>query len=118
MDLKRPYKAMLKLSKEYGPVFRIKLGCQEMVVLTGYEMVKEALVDQADAFAERPFIPIFEDFAKGFGVVFAHGDNWKVMRRFTKSSLWDYGMGRRIVKDKITEECSDLTKKNETYEEM
>lgn len=40
-----------------------------MVVLTGYETVKEALVNQADAFAERPSVPIFEDFAKGHGKI-------------------------------------------------
>lgn len=31
-----------------------------MVVLSGYDTVKEALVKQADAFAGRPEIPIFE----------------------------------------------------------
>ena len=40
-----------------------------MVVLTGYETVKEALVNQADAFAERPFVPILEEFSNGFGEV-------------------------------------------------
>nr|XP_008115031.1 PREDICTED: cytochrome P450 2K4 isoform X1 [Anolis carolinensis] len=91
------------------------MGFQKMVVLTGYEMVKEALVDQADAFAERPVIPLFEDFAQGFGILFAHGENWKVMRRFTLSTLRDYGMGKRSIEDKIVEECSILTKKLESY---
>ncbi|XP_025032719.1 cytochrome P450 2K6-like [Python bivittatus] len=115
VDLKRPFRTMIKLSKKYGPVFRIKLGFQEMVVLTGYETVKEALVNQADVFAERAVIPFFEEFAKGFGVVFAHGENWKVMRRFTLSTLRDYGMGRRTIEDKIIEECSILTKTVKTY---
>ncbi|XP_063173324.1 cytochrome P450 2K1-like isoform X1 [Candoia aspera] len=115
MDLKRPYRTMMDLSKEYGPVFRLKLGFQEMVVLTGYETVKEALVDQADAFAGRPFVPIFDDLSKGFGIVFARGENWKVMRRFTLATLRDYGMGRRTIEDKIIEECGVLAKTIETY---
>ncbi|XP_025032505.1 cytochrome P450 2K1-like [Python bivittatus] len=115
MDLKRPFRTMIKLSKEYGPVFRIKLGFREMVVLTGYETVKEALVNQADVFAERAALPIFEEFAKGFGVVFAHGENWKVMRRFTLSTLRDYGVGRRTLEDKINEECNVFTKTIKTY---
>uniref|UniRef100_A0A670YI85 Cytochrome P450 family 2 subfamily B member 6 n=1 Tax=Pseudonaja textilis TaxID=8673 RepID=A0A670YI85_PSETE len=113
MDLKKPLKTMIEWSKEYGPIFRIKLGFQEMVVLTGYETVVEALVNQGDAFAERASIPFFEDVAKGFGLVFAHGENWKVMRRFT--TLRMYGMGKRIIEDKITEECSILIKTIETY---
>ncbi|XP_015676188.1 cytochrome P450 2K1-like [Protobothrops mucrosquamatus] len=115
MDLKRPHRTMIEWSKEYGPIFRIKLGFQEMVVLTGYETVKEALVNQADAFVDRPFVPIFEDATKGFGLVFARGEHWKVMRRFTLSTLRGYGMGKRTIEDKITEECSVLTKTMETY---
>ncbi|XP_015676193.1 cytochrome P450 2K6-like [Protobothrops mucrosquamatus] len=49
------------------------------------------------------------------GLVFAHGENWKVMRRFTLSTLREYGMGRKTIEDKITEECSVLTKTMETY---
>ncbi|XP_058038006.1 cytochrome P450 2H2-like [Ahaetulla prasina] len=55
----------MQWSKKYGPIFRIKLGFQEMVVLTGYETVKEAVVNQADAFADRAEFPIFEDAGKG-----------------------------------------------------
>ncbi|XP_060128279.1 cytochrome P450 2K6-like [Zootoca vivipara] len=116
MDLKRPYRTMLKLSKEHGPIFHIQMGFQKIVVLTGYETVKEALVNQADAFAERPIIPIFEDFSRGFGVIFSHGENWKVMRRFALSTLRDYGMGKRSIEDRIVEECSVLIKKFESYQ--
>uniref|UniRef100_A0A670JUG1 Uncharacterized protein n=1 Tax=Podarcis muralis TaxID=64176 RepID=A0A670JUG1_PODMU len=105
-----------ELSKEHGPIFRIQMGFQKMVVLTGYETVKEALVNQADAFAERPLIPIFEDHARGFGVVFSHGENWKAMRRFSLSTLRDYGMGKRSIEDRIVEECSVLIKTFESYQ--
>ncbi|KAL8173101.1 UNVERIFIED_CONTAM: hypothetical protein K2H54_040068 [Gekko kuhli] len=103
------------LSKQYGPVFSIQMGSQNMVVLTGYKTVKEALVNQADAFAERPLVPMFEDFAKGYGVVFSHGENWKVMRRFTLTTLRDYGMGKRTIEDRIVEECHFLLQKFESY---
>ncbi|KAJ7345751.1 hypothetical protein JRQ81_001701 [Phrynocephalus forsythii] len=116
MDQKRPYRTMLKLSKEYGPVFSLQMGLQKMVVLTGYETIKEALVNQADAFAERPLIPIFEAFAKGFGILFSHGENWKAMRRFALATLRDYGMGKRSIEDKIVEECNVLIKKFKSYE--
>ncbi|XP_058039129.1 cytochrome P450 2K6-like isoform X1 [Ahaetulla prasina] len=116
MDFKRPFKTMIKLSKEYGPVFRLQMGCLEVVVLTGYETVKEALVNQAEAFAERPIVPTSEDYAKGFGIILAHGENWRQMRKFSISALRDYRMGKGIVEDKISEECSILIKTYETYE--
>ena len=43
------------------------MGLRKTVVISGYETVKEALVNQADAFAERPKIPIFEDLTRGNG---------------------------------------------------
>ncbi|KAJ6651183.1 hypothetical protein lerEdw1_021217 [Lerista edwardsae] len=116
IDLKRPHRTMQKLSKQYGPVFRIQMGFQKMVVLIGYETVKEALVNKADAFAERPVVPIFEEFFKGYGVVFTHGENWKMMRRFALTTLRDYGMGKRSIEDRIVEECACLIKTIESYE--
>ncbi|KAM8809564.1 cytochrome P450 2K6-like [Eudromia elegans] len=107
-DLKRPYRTYLQLSKVYGPVFSVQMGQRKIVVISGYETVKEALVNQADAFAERPKIPIFEDLTRGNGVVFARGDNWKVMRRFTLTTLRDFGMGKRAIEDRIVEEYGYL----------
>uniref|UniRef100_A0A8B9QY88 Cytochrome P450 n=1 Tax=Apteryx owenii TaxID=8824 RepID=A0A8B9QY88_APTOW len=107
-DLKRPYRTYLQLSKAYGPVFSVQMGQRKIVVISGYETVKEALVNQADAFAERSKIPIFEDLTKGNGVVFAHGENWKIMRRFTLTTLRDFGMEKRAIEDLIVEEYGYL----------
>ncbi|NXP96789.1 CP2K6 protein, partial [Vidua macroura] len=107
-DLKRPYRTYLQLSKIYGPVFSVQMGHRKVVVISGYETVKEALVKQADAFAERPKIPVFEDLTKGNGVSFAHGENWKVMRRFTLTALRDFGMGKKAIEDRIVEEYGHL----------
>ncbi|KAM9297602.1 cytochrome P450 2K4-like [Morus bassanus] len=110
MDLKRPYLTMLKLSKTYGPVFSIQMGLRKIVVLSGYDTVKEALVNQADAFAGRPKIPVLEKAGKGRakGVIFAEGENWKVMRRFTLTTLRDFGMGKKAVEDRVVEEYGCL----------
>ncbi|XP_044865160.1 cytochrome P450 2C23-like [Mauremys mutica] len=106
-----------KLSKKYGPVFSIQMGCQKMVVLSGYESVKEALVNQADAFAERPKVPVLEEISKGYGVIFSHGNNWKVMRRFTLTTLRDFGMGKRATEDRIVEESGFLIEDIESRKE-
>uniref|UniRef100_A0A7M4DYG1 Cytochrome P450 2K4-like n=1 Tax=Crocodylus porosus TaxID=8502 RepID=A0A7M4DYG1_CROPO len=111
MDLKRPSRTLLELSETYGPVFSIQMGFTKTVVLSGYEMVKEALVNQADAFAERAEVPAFEELSRGngdFSILFSHGENWKVMRRFTLSTLRDLGMGKRVIEDHIVEECGHL----------
>ncbi|XP_078503729.1 cytochrome P450 2K1-like isoform X2 [Lissotriton helveticus] len=108
LDLRRPQKTFIELSKKYGSVFSIQLGMKKMVVLTGYETVKDALVNHPDEFGERAHIPILEDINNGFG--FSHGENWKIMRRFTLLSLRDFGMGKKTIEDKIREESQFLTK--------
>uniref|UniRef100_A0A3B4ETG3 Uncharacterized protein n=1 Tax=Pundamilia nyererei TaxID=303518 RepID=A0A3B4ETG3_9CICH len=60
LDLKRIY-----LSKKYGSIFTIYLGTKKVVFLLGYNTVKEALVDYAEAFGERDPIPIMDELFRG-----------------------------------------------------
>uniref|UniRef100_A0A8C3C2J3 Cytochrome P450 n=1 Tax=Cairina moschata TaxID=8855 RepID=A0A8C3C2J3_CAIMO len=108
LDLKKLDGTMIKLSETYGPVFRIQMGPKTVVVLSGYDTVKEALVNHADAFAGRPKIQIIKETGKGKGVIFSYGENWKVMRRFTLTTLRDFGMGKKAIEDRVVEEYGYL----------
>lgn len=48
-------------------MYSIKIGEEKMVILCGYETVRDALVNHADEFSGRPLIPLFDDIAKGHG---------------------------------------------------
>ncbi|KAM4043861.1 cytochrome P450 2K4-like [Anomaloglossus baeobatrachus] len=109
--LKGLRQTLIKLSEIHGPVFSIQMGMKKMVVLAGYDTVKDALITHAEDFEERAKVPIFEKIDKQMGLSFSHGDNWKIMRRFTISTLRDFGMGKRSLEVKITEECSHLIQK-------
>ncbi|XP_053565548.1 cytochrome P450 2K1 isoform X2 [Bombina bombina] len=91
------------------------MGIQKVVVLCGYETLKEALVNYADEFSWRAQTPIFKDWSSGHGLVFANGENWKVMRRFTLSTLRDFGMGKKSIEDKINEESDALIQRFKSY---
>ncbi|XP_055507621.1 cytochrome P450 2K1-like [Leucoraja erinacea] len=116
MDLKKPHESLMELSEKYGPIFTIKLGTMKAVVLTGYETVKDALINHPDVFGGRAHLPIFDDLNMGHGIIFGHGESWKQMRRFTMSTLRDFGMGRKSIEDKIVEETHFLIKMFESYE--
>lgn len=45
----------------------VYLGWQRTVVLTGYEVVKEALVDQAEDFTGRGPLPFLVKATNGYG---------------------------------------------------
>ncbi|KAM4694842.1 cytochrome P450 2C29-like isoform 1-T4 [Discoglossus pictus] len=115
MKKKRPHEVFKELSDKYGPVFSIQMGSQRMVIICGYEAVKDALVNHADEFAGRAKMPIINDISKGYGVIFSDGENWKVMRRFTLTTLRDFGMGKKTLEDRINEECDFLVQKLESF---
>ncbi|XP_018428475.1 PREDICTED: cytochrome P450 2K4-like [Nanorana parkeri] len=108
--------ALLLLAKKYGSVFSVQIGAQKIVILCGYETVKDALVNHADEFAERPDIPIFQDIAQGYAILTVQPClYWKVMRRFTLSTLRDFGMGKKTLESNILEECECLVNKFKSF---
>ncbi|NXD32318.1 CP2CN protein, partial [Spelaeornis formosus] len=71
LDLKDIPASLSKLAKEYGPVYTLYFGSWPTVVLHGYDVVKEALLNQGDEFLGRGPLPIIEDSQKGHGIVFS-----------------------------------------------
>ncbi|XP_019716865.1 cytochrome P450 2F3-like [Hippocampus comes] len=115
IDKHVPYKCLLKLSETYGPVMTVYLGWQRTVVLAGYETVKEALVDQADDFAGRMPLPFLVKVTNGYGLGISNGERWWQLRRFTLTTLRDFGMGRKGMEEWIQEESQHMRARIETY---
>ncbi|PIO29023.1 hypothetical protein AB205_0126080 [Aquarana catesbeiana] len=115
LDMKRPYKTFLELSKKHGTVLTIHFGMAKVIVLCGYDTVKDALLNHGEAFSNRPKLPIFSKSTKDNGVIFSNGESWKTMRRFALSTLRDYGMGRKAIEDKISEEAEYLVQAMKSF---
>ncbi|XP_028652512.1 cytochrome P450 2B4-like [Erpetoichthys calabaricus] len=114
MNGRAPQESFLKMSETYGPVMTVYLGPQPVVVLVGFEAVHEALVKHADAFAGRATMPLFLRVNKGYGMAFTNGERWRQLRRFSLSTLRDYGMGKRSIEDWILEEANHLVEEFHT----
>ncbi|XP_058228774.1 cytochrome P450 2G1-like [Hemibagrus wyckioides] len=108
MDNRAPFKTFLKWSKTYGPVMTAYLGPQRVLVLVGYDTVKEALVDNADDFVGRAPVPFAFRILKGYGLVISNGERWRQLRRFSLTTLRDFGMGRKRMESWIQEESRHL----------
>ncbi|XP_044147319.1 cytochrome P450 2K6-like isoform X2 [Bufo gargarizans] len=115
INTSKPQKSFMEMSKKYGPVFSVYLGSQRFVVLCGYDTVKDALVNHAEEFAGRPITAMSSKVSDNHGILLANGENWKVMRRFTLSTLRDFGMGKKTIEDKISEECEYLLQIFQSY---
>uniref|UniRef100_A0A8C9EGT9 unspecific monooxygenase n=1 Tax=Pavo cristatus TaxID=9049 RepID=A0A8C9EGT9_PAVCR len=103
--------SFLQLSKKYGSIFTIHLGPKKVVVLYGYDIVKEALIDNGEAFSGRGILPLIEKLFKGIGIVTSNGEAWRQIRRFALTTLRDFGMGKKGIEERIQEEARFLVER-------
>uniref|UniRef100_A0A8C4TH64 Cytochrome P450, family 2, subfamily V, polypeptide 1 n=1 Tax=Erpetoichthys calabaricus TaxID=27687 RepID=A0A8C4TH64_ERPCA len=100
----------LQLAQKYGNVFSLRLGRSRIVVVNGYKMAKEALVNQPDAVPSRPSDPIMGCLTSNLspstrpGVVLSSGYRWKQHRRFMLTTLRNFGVGKKSLESTIIEE--------------
>ncbi|XP_064189694.1 cytochrome P450 2J2-like [Anguilla rostrata] len=99
------FRTIDKLAEEYGSVFSLRKGSEKIVVVSGYKMVKEALVTQGEHLADRPVIPLFHEVFKGLGIILSNGHMWKNQRRFANIHLKHFGEGKKALVTCILEEC-------------
>ncbi|CAJ0934119.1 unnamed protein product [Ranitomeya imitator] len=100
--------ARVRFGSKYGPVSMAYLGPKKVLILNGYDVVREAFLDNAEVFSDRPRLAIPEMVFKGHGLIFTNGERWRQMRRFTLSTLRNFGMGKRSLEARVQEEARCL----------
>ncbi|XP_030075852.1 cytochrome P450 2G1 [Microcaecilia unicolor] len=118
LDSREVPKSMMALYKKYGPVFTIYMGLRRVVVICGYDAVKEALITRSEDFSERGDLPSFDKVFRKHGVAFSNGETWKQLRRFTLSTLRDFGFGKRSIENRVQEEAKCLVEEFRKKKEM
>lgn len=85
----RPYLSLTAMSKRYGPVFQIQIGMRPVVVLSGSEMVRQALIKQGEDFAGRPDLYSFQFINDGKSLAFStdQAGVWRARRKLALSAL-------------------------------
>ncbi|XP_035272683.1 cytochrome P450 2F2-like isoform X3 [Anguilla anguilla] len=106
LNLVNPLDDLRKLSERYGKVYSIYIGSKPAVVLNGLQAMKDALVTQSVEFAGRPQDLLINHLNENKGVVFAYGPVWKEHRRFTLTTLRNFGLGKRSMEERILGEVS------------
>ncbi|MBN3313197.1 CP2U1 protein, partial [Atractosteus spatula] len=106
-----PHVLLTELSRVYGNIYSIFVGNQLIVILTGYEVVRDALVNHSHVFSDRPDVPLVTIITKQKGIVFApYGSVWRQQRRFSHSTLRHFGLGKLSLEPCILEELAFIKK--------
>ncbi|XP_027146361.1 cytochrome P450 2J6 [Larimichthys crocea] len=113
MDMKHPHIYFTKLADVYGNVFSVHFGSEKTVFASGYKMVKEAIITQAENFVDRPYDPISDRLYSGGGLFMSSGETWKRQRRFALSTLRSFGLGKSSLEQNICEEVRHLQEEME-----
>ncbi|XP_040824283.1 cytochrome P450 1A2 [Ochotona curzoniae] len=91
---KNPHLVLTQLSQRYGDVFQIRLGSTPVVVLSGLNTVKQALVRQGDDFKGRPNLYTSSLITNGQSMSFSPdtGPVWAARRRLAQDSLKSFSL--------------------------
>jgi len=103
------HKETKKFGDEHGNLIFFKLLMdQPVLIIRGWEMVKEATHSRAFSGVGRPITYQEHGLNRRLGLIFTDGDNWHQMRRFSLRALHDQGFGRKTRSDNINEELADV----------
>uniref|UniRef100_A0A8B9YXQ6 Uncharacterized protein n=1 Tax=Buteo japonicus TaxID=224669 RepID=A0A8B9YXQ6_9AVES len=101
-------KTFHKLSEKYSPIFTLRFGSERVVVVVGYEVVREVLVNRRDEFTNWGQFPLAEKTNKDLGIFMSNGETWVQTQPFTLTMLRDFGVGKRSVEEQVQEEMGLL----------
>ncbi|XP_067839176.1 cytochrome P450 1D1 isoform X2 [Heptranchias perlo] len=114
-----PHLTLTKMSEKYGDVFCIKLGMIPVVVVSGAETIKRALIKKGEVFAGRPDLYTFSVIAKGPSLTFTekYGEGWKLHKKIAKSALRTFSQTEAqnstylcLLEERVCTEVTELIK--------
>ncbi|XP_066294384.1 cytochrome P450 2U1-like [Branchiostoma lanceolatum] len=107
-----PHLKLTEWRQQYGDVYTVRMGMEDVVVLNGYRAIKEAFVDYKDAFSCRPNVytlNLLTSFGKDI-VNSKFNQAYKEKRKFAFSALRSLGMrmGPGSMEENIRDEARQL----------
>lgn len=117
---KDPHLALTRLSQKYGDVMEVAIGSQPVLVLSGLDTLRQALVRQGEDFMGRPDLPSFRLIADGQSLGFSPevGEVWKARRKLAQNALKTFSIAASptsssscLLEEHISKEAAYLVTK-------
>ncbi|XP_010146979.1 PREDICTED: cytochrome P450 2J6-like [Eurypyga helias] len=108
MKFRIHHELLKNMAKIHGNVFTLWLSNVPVVVLQGFQAVKEGLTVHSEDVAGRPMCNGFHILTRGNGVMFSNGHLWKQQRRFGLATMRKLGVGKKDQEYRLQEEACHL----------
>lgn len=92
----------IKWAKQYGPVYRIKTGSTDVVIINDFRRIRKYLAKKE--LMARPRNWLFNE-GDACSISTLSGEPWAENRRFCMQVLGDVGYGKAPMVEQIKEEC-------------
>uniref|UniRef100_A0A803SMT3 Uncharacterized protein n=1 Tax=Anolis carolinensis TaxID=28377 RepID=A0A803SMT3_ANOCA len=99
---------LTKVTQKYGNFATIWVGHYPIVIMSGFQIVKEGLINHSEELADRPVTYFVLHAFKRKGIGFANGHSWKQQRRFGIITMRNLGLGKKGMEFQIEEEARRL----------
>ncbi|XP_062819318.1 cytochrome P450 1A5 [Anolis carolinensis] len=90
LDLgKNPHLSLNQMRQKYGDVMQIRIGTRPILVLSGLETIRQALIKQGEDFASRPNLYSFQFVGEGQSLTFGScpAEVWRSRRKVAQNAL-------------------------------
>ncbi|NXV51579.1 CP1A5 protein, partial [Uria aalge] len=84
-----PHLVLTQLSQKYGDIMEVRIGTRPVLVLSGLETIRQALVKQGEDFMGRPDLHSFQYISDGQSLAFSpdSGEVWRARRKLAQNAL-------------------------------
>ncbi|NXC49408.1 CP1A5 protein, partial [Penelope pileata] len=117
---KDPHLVLTRMSRKYGDVMEITIGSRPVLVLSGLDTIRQALVKQGEDFMGRPNLYSFQHITDGQSLTFSpdSGEMWKARRKLAQNALKTFSITASpmtssscLLEEHVSKEASYLVTK-------
>jgi len=93
------------LGKKHGPLFRVKLGMRDVLIINNFDTIKKTFKEDGDNFSGRYTLRYISLISRRSGIIFTDGETWAKQRSFVLKVLRDFGLGKSKSIEIVQNEC-------------
>ncbi|XP_060115859.1 cytochrome P450 1A5-like [Heteronotia binoei] len=117
---KNPHLSLTRMSEKYGDVMKIRIGTRPVLVLSGLETIKQALVKQGGDFMGRPDLYTLRHITDGQSMTFStdSGAVWGARRKLVQNALRNFAsapspgsLSSSLLEEHVSKEAERLVMK-------